>query len=413
MFQRRVVITGWGIVSPIGNSPEAVANSLKHSHCGIVSMPEYAALGMRSQVAGLAHTERCEDIPPKLRRFMGLEAQLGWVAVQDALASAGIDESLLHSERTGLIMGSGGASTKDIVEAADLLREKGIRKVGPYRVTATMTNTVSACLSTAMGIRGLNFSIASACATSAHSIGLAAQMVAWGEQDVVIAGGAEAEHWAQSSLFDAMKAMSSTYNEAPEKASRAYDKSRDGFVIANGAGALIVESLEHALARGANIIAEITGYGTASDGASMVAPSGEGSERAMRTAAAMHRSIRATPIAYINTHATSTPVGDAIEVAAMQRVFGEDLPAFSSTKSLTGHSLGAAGVHEAIYSLIMLEQGFMAAAANIDELDPEFEGLPLVREYTEEPMESVMSNSFGFGGTNVSLIFSNYSKATQ
>ncbi|WP_018415706.1 beta-ketoacyl synthase N-terminal-like domain-containing protein [Teredinibacter turnerae] len=413
MFQRRVVITGWGIVSPIGNSLETVAESLKYSRSGTVSMPEYAALGMRSQVAGLSHTDRCEDIPPKQRRFMGLEAQLGWVAAQDAVALAGINEAVLQSPRTGLIMGSGGASTKDIVEAADLLREKGIHKVGPYRVTATMTNTVSACLSTAMGIRGLNFSIASACATSAHSIGLAAQMVAWGEQDVIIAGGAEAEHWAQSSLFDAMKAMSSMYNETPEKASRAYDKSRDGFVIANGAGALIVESLDHALARGAHIIAEITGYGTASDGASMVAPSGEGSERAMRTAVEMHAAVREAPIDYINTHATSTPVGDAIEVAAMQRVFGDSLPAFSSTKSLTGHSLGAAGVHEAIYSLIMLQQGFMAAAANIDELDPEFEGLPLVREHTDVPMASVMSNSFGFGGTNVSLIFSNYADAGQ
>ncbi|MFT7560855.1 MAG: 3-oxoacyl-[acyl-carrier-protein] synthase-1 [Flavobacteriales bacterium] len=413
MFPKRIVITGMGLVSPIGNDLKSVSKNLQESNSGVRFMPEYAELGMRSHVAGKAESARTNDIPRKLRRFMGEESQFAYIAAQDAIEHAGIDTKLLQHDRTGLIMGSGGASTLDIMEAADLLRSRGIKKVGPYRVTSTMTNTVSACLSTGFGIRGLNFSVSSACATSAHCIGLAAQMVAWGEQDLIIAGGAESEHWSQSCLFDAIQAMSSQYNHTPLTASRAYDKNRDGFVIASGAGAIIVESLEHALQRGAPIIAEITGYGTASDGANMVAPSGEGSRRAMEYALAQLAQQRLAnttghSIDYLNTHATSTPAGDRIELRAIKEAFKGELPYYSGTKSLTGHSLGAAGVHEAIYSLIMLNEGFMAASANIEDLDDEAKDTPLVRNSRKADLHTVMSNSFGFGGTNVSLIFSRY-----
>ncbi|WP_428244063.1 beta-ketoacyl synthase N-terminal-like domain-containing protein [Gynuella sp.] len=402
MFPRRVVITGIGAVSPIGNDLQTIEHHLRHSISGIRSMPEYAELGMRSQIAGKSETERTQDIPRKLKRFMGEESQLAYVAMEDAIAHSGLDSHLVKHPRTGLIMGSGGASTKDIVEAADALRNKGIKKVGPYRVTSTMTNTVSACLSTGFGITGLNFSVSSACATSAHCIGLAAQMIAWGEQDIVFAGGAESEHWSKSALFDAMQAMSTGFNQSPQTASRAYDQHRDGFVIASGAGVLVLESLEHAERRNAHIIAELTGYGTASDGADMVSPSGEGSQRSMMYALEQYKG----QIDYLNTHATSTPLGDDVELEACKKVFHGKLPPLSSTKSLTGHSLGAAGVHEAIYSLIMLSQGFMAASANIETIDPKMADQPILRETIDAKLKTVMSNSFGFGGTNVSLIFS-------
>jgi 3-oxoacyl-[acyl-carrier-protein] synthase-1 len=406
MFPRRVVVTGFGAVTPIGNNESDIRRSLFESISGVEFNPVYADYGFRSQVRGVSQSTKVNDIPRKIRRFMGQEAEFAYVAALDAISVSGLDESIISHDKTGLIMGSGGASTSDIVAAADRLREHGIKRVGPYRVTATMTNTVSACLSTSLGIKGLNFSVSSACATSAHCIGIASQMIAWGEQEVIIAGGAESEHWSQTALFDAMQAMSSKYNSNPASASRPYDQDRDGFVIASGAGAVILESYEHALARGATIIAELTGYGTASDGDDMVAPSGKGSEAAIRSALKQHHGLRCNPIDYVNTHATSTPAGDCVEVEAMARAFNNALPMFSSTKSLTGHALGAAGVHEVIYSLIMLKNNFLAASANIENLDVRIQGKPIVLESMEKQLLSVMSNSFGFGGTNVSLIFS-------
>jgi 3-oxoacyl-[acyl-carrier-protein] synthase-1 len=397
---KRVVITGLGIVSCLGNDRASVTSSLRELRSGIRFVPEYKELGFRSQVAGVADIDLDARIDRKQRRFQGDAAAFAHIAMADAIADAGLDPAAIASDRIGLIAGSGGGSCANQVEAADLLRAKGVRRVGPYMVTRTMCSTVSANLATAFGIRGLNYSLSSACATSAHCIGLAMEQIQLGKQDIVFAGGGEELHWTQTMLFDAMGALSSKYNDTPEKASRAYDADRDGFVIAGGGGMVVVESLEHAQARGARILAEVVGYGATSDGADMVAPSGEGAARCMRQALATVDS----PIDYLNTHGTSTPVGDVAELGAIREVFGASVPPFSSTKSLSGHSLGAAGVHEAIYCLLMMEGGFVTGSANIEHLDPAAEGLPVLRATRDATLNTVMSNSFGFGGTNATLV---------
>ncbi len=399
---RRVVVTGLGIVSSIGNNKQEVTTSLKEGKSGIKFQEAYKEMGLRSQIAGSVDIDTKEHIDRKLLRFMGDAAAFSYIALKEAVEDSGLSDDQISNERTGLVMGSGGASSANQVEAVDILREKGVRRVGPYRVTQTMGSTISACLATPFKIKGINYSISSACATSAHCIGNAMEQIQMGKQDVVFAGGGEEEHWTLSCLFDAMGALSSSYNETPDKASRAYDANRDGFVIAGGAGALVLEDYEHAKARGAKIYAELTGYSATSDGYDMVAPSGEGGERCMRQAL----SQVAGPVDYINAHGTSTPAGDIPELKAMKNVFGGSLPKISSTKSLTGHCLGGAGVQEAIYSLIMMESNFITASANIETLDDEAQGMPIVLE-TENDVElnRVMSNSFGFGGTNASLIF--------
>ena len=396
----RVVITGLGIVSCLGNDRESVATSLREGRSGIRAIPEYAELGFRSQVGGTPDIDLDARIDRKQRRFMGDAAAFAYLGLQDAIADAGLDPSAISDPRIGVIAGSGGGSCANQVEAADLLRSKGVRRVGPYMVTRTMCSTVSANLATAFRIRGVNYSISSACATSAHCIGAAMEQIQLGKQDIVFAGGGEELHWTQTMLFDAMGALSSKYNATPERASRAYDAERDGFVIAGGGGMVVVESLAHAQARGARILAEIVGYGATSDGADMVAPSGEGAARCMRQALATVDG----PIDYLNTHGTSTPVGDVAELGAMREVFGEHVPPFSSTKSLSGHSLGAAGVHEAIYCLLMLERGFIAGSVNVETPDEAAAGLPLATRSREAALRTVMSNSFGFGGTNASLV---------
>jgi 3-oxoacyl-[acyl-carrier-protein] synthase I len=397
---RRVVITGAGIVSCIGNDADSVTAALRDSRPGIVAMPEYAELGLRSQVAGRPEIDLDARIDRKQRRFMADAAAYSYVALADAIAQSGLERSEISNPRSGLIMGSGGGSPAQQIESADILRTRGIRRVGPYQVTRTMSSTVSACLSTAFGIRGLNYSISSACATSAHCIGVGYQQIGFGLQDVVFAGGGEELSWGMTMLFDAMGALSSKYNDCPERASRAYDSDRDGFVIAGGGGALVLESLDHAQARGAPILAEIVGFGATSDGVDMVAPSGEGAAACMRMAI----DGLDGPIDYINTHGTSTPVGDIAELKALRDVFGDRVPPLSSTKSLTGHSLGATSVHEAIFCLLMLQHGFIAGSANIDNLDPAAEGLPVVQQSRDAPLRTVLSNSFGFGGTNASLV---------
>ena len=396
----RVVITGLGIVSCLGNDRDTVAASLREGRSGIRAIPEYAELGFRSQVGGAPDIDLDARIDRKQRRFMGDAAAFAYLGLQDAIADAGLDPSAISDPRIGVIAGSGGGSCANQVEAADLLRSKGVRRVGPYMVTRTMCSTVSANLATAFRIRGVNYSISSACATSAHCIGAAMEQIQLGKQDIVFAGGGEELHWTQTMLFDAMGALSSKYNATPERASRAYDAERDGFVIAGGGGMVVVESLSHAQARGARILAEIVGYGATSDGADMVAPSGEGAARCMRQALATVDG----PIDYLNTHGTSTPVGDVAELGAMREVFGEHVPPFSSTKSLSGHSLGAAGVHEAIYCLLMLERGFIAGSVNVETPDEAAAGLPLATRSREAALRTVMSNSFGFGGTNASLV---------
>lgn len=398
---RRVVITGLGIVSCLGNDKDTVSANLRAGRAGIRHNPEYAEMGLRSQVSGSIDLNLEELIDRKVKRFVGDAAAYAYLAMEQAIKDSGLAEDQVSNPRTGLIAGSGGASTFNQMEALDILREKGVKRVGPYRVTRTMSSTVSACLATPFKIKGLNYSVASACATSAHCIGLAMEQIQLGKQDVVFAGGGEEEHWTQSMLFDAMGALSSDYNETPEKASRAYDSKRDGFVIAGGGGMVVVEELEHALARGAKIYAEIVGYGATSDGYDMVAPSGEGAIRCMQQAL----STVDGEIDYLNTHGTSTPVGDVAEIKGVRAVFGDKAPAISSTKSLSGHSLGAAGVHEAIYCMLMMEGNFIAGSANIDELDPEVADLPILRETKEDAkLDLVMSNSFGFGGTNATLI---------
>lgn len=402
---RRVVVTGMGIVSCLGNDLETVLDSLKQGRSGIKFQPEYKELGFRSQVAGSIDIDLDSLIDRKLRRFMGSAAAYAYIAMKQAIEDSGLSEDQISNVRTGLIAGSGGASSADIVESADILRAKGVRRVGPYRVTRTMGSTVSACLATPFKIKGVNYSITSACATSAHCIGNAMEQIQLGKQDVVFAGGGEELHWSLSVMFDAMGALSSKYNDTPEKASRAYDANRDGFVIAGGAGMLVLEELEHAKARGAKIYAELTGYGATSDGYDMVAPSGEGAMRCMQQAMATVNG----PIDYINAHGTSTPAGDIQELKAMKQTFGDKMPPVSSTKSLTGHSLGATGVQEAIYSILMQQNNFICASANIDQLDPEAEGMPVVTERMDNvDLKRVMSNSFGFGGTNSTLVFEKY-----
>ncbi len=403
---RRVVVTGMGIVSCLGTDKDSVLDSLKEGKSGIKFQQEYADLGFRSHVAGSVDIDLDEMIDRKLRRFMGNAAAYSYIAMDQAIKDSGLSEDQVSNVRTGLIAGSGGASSADIVETADILRDKGVRRVGPYRVTRTMGSTVSACLATPFKIKGVNYSITSACATSAHCIGNAMELIQLGKQDVIFAGGGEELHWSLTVMFDAMGALSSKYNETPEQASRAYDANRDGFVIAGGGGMLVLEELEHAKARGAKIYAELVGYGATSDGYDMVAPSGEGAMRCMKQAMATVDG----PISYINSHGTSTPAGDIQELKAMKETFGADsMPPVSSTKSLAGHSLGATGVQEAIYCLLMQENNFITASANIEELDPEADGLPVVRQRMDGvDLQRVMSNSFGFGGTNSTLVFQKY-----
>jgi 3-oxoacyl-[acyl-carrier-protein] synthase-1 len=400
---RRVVITGMGIVCSLGNNKAEVLASLREGRSGIRFKEQYREMGMRSQVAGQVTNLNLEElIDRKVKRFMGDASAYAYLAMREAIEDAGLPENLVSNDRTGLIAGSGGASSENQVLSADVMREKGVKRVGPYMVPRTMASTVSANLATAYKIRGVNYSISSACATSAHCIGNGMEMIQLGKQDIVFAGGGEEEHWTLSCLFDAMGALSSGYNETPAKASRAYDANRDGFVIAGGGGMVVLEEYEHARKRGAKIYGEVVGYGASSDGADMVAPSGEGALRCMKLAMATVD----TPIDYINAHGTSTPVGDVAELGAIRAAFeGGRIPPVSSTKSLSGHSLGAAGVHEAIYSLLMLQNDFIAASANIETLDEKADGMPIVRTRIDNAkLTTVMSNSFGFGGTNATLV---------
>jgi len=399
---RRVVITGLGVVSCLGNSRQAVLESLKAGRSGIRSNEVFKEYGLRSQVSGSVDIDIESHIDRKVRRFMGDAAAYAYIAMQQAIEDAGLAAGDISDPRIGLIAASGGASSANIVASADTLREKGVRRIGAFMVPRTMGSTVSACLATPFGIKGINYSITSACATSAHCIGAAAEQIQFGKQDMVFAGGGEEEDWTLASLFDAMGALSSRYNETPELASRPYDVARDGFVIAAGGGMVVVEELEHAKARGARIYAELVGYGATSDGYDMVAPSGEGAVRCMRLA---QETVDA-PIDYINTHGTSTPVGDTKELEAIREVFGDKIPRFGSSKSMCGHSLGATGVNEAIHCLLMLENDFIAPSINVNDLDPAAEGMPLVTECIEGAgIRTAMSNSFGFGGTNATLVF--------
>jgi 3-oxoacyl-[acyl-carrier-protein] synthase-1 len=402
---RRVVVTGLGIVSSIGNNAQEVLTSLREARSGIVTAKDYAELGFRCQVHGAPTVEWEGLIDRKVRRFLGAGAAWNYLSMEQAIKDSGLEPGDVSNERTGLIMGSGGPSTKAIVQAADTTRSKGPRKVGPFEVPKAMSSTNSATLATPFQIKGINYSISSACSTSAHCIGNAAEMIQWGKQDVMFAGGGEELDWTLSVLFDAMNAMSSDFNATPAKASRAYDVRRDGFVIAGGGGVLVLEELEHAKARGAKIYAELVGYGATSDGYDMVQPSGEGAARCMKLA----MQTVSDKIDYINPHATSTPIGDIKEIEAVRAVFGSNIPAISATKSLTGHSLGAAGVQEAIYSLLMLTNNFICESANIEELDPAFADIPIARQRLDNvELNCVMSNSFGFGGTNATLIFKRY-----
>jgi 3-oxoacyl-[acyl-carrier-protein] synthase-1 len=399
---RRVVITGLGIVSCLGNDKASVSASLREMRSGITHQPEYETMGFRSQVAGCPVIDLDAAIDRKVRRFMGPAAAYAYVAMKDAIADAGLAPDMVSNPRTGLITGSGGGSPENQVEAADIARTKGVKRIGAFMVPRTMTSTTSACLATPFAIKGINFTIASACATSAHCIGESAEKIALGKQDVMFAGGGEELHWSLSCLFDAMGALSSRRNATPAEASRAYDADRDGFVIAGGGGMVVLEEYEHARRRGARIYAEVVGYGATSDGYDMVAPSGEGAVRCMRMA---HEGVQG-PIDYLNTHGTSTPVGDVAELGAIREAFASPgaAPPFSSTKSLSGHSLGAAGVHEAIYCLLMMEGGFIAGSANVETKDPAVGDLPLVTETRDARLTTVMSNSFGFGGTNATLV---------
>lgn len=403
---RRVVITGLGIVSSLGNNQDEVKQSLHQGKSGITFQPEYAQHGLRSQIAGSININYEDLIDRKLLRFMAKGHAYAWIAMQEAIVDANLTENYVSNPMTGIIVGAGGTSTESMLLGTETLKEKGIRRVGPYMVTKTMSNGVAACLATGAKIKGINYAISSACSTSAHCIGNAMEQIQLGKQDVVFAGGAEEEHWTMSYLFDAMGAMSSKYNDTPEKASRTYDQDRDGFVISGGAGILVLEEYEHAVKRGAKIYAEIIGYGATSDGHDMVAPSGEGAERSMRLALG-----NVEKVDYINTHGTSTPVGDVVEINAIKNVFSSgnygEMPLITSTKSLSGHALGAAGVNEAIYSLIMMKNDFIAASANVDNLDENIKGVPIVTKLMEGiKIQTVMSNSFGFGGTNATLLFS-------
>ena len=398
----RVVVTGIGIVSSVGVGCNAVSEALRKGQSGIRFSQAYADLGFRSHIHGDIEADLDQQIDRKLKRFMGDAAAYNYLAMEEAVSNSGLTQEQVSDLRTGLVMGSGGGSPANIVEAADLLRQRGVKRVGPYRVTRTMASTATACLGTAYKIRGVSYAISSACATSAHCIGNAAELIQMGKQDVVFAGGGEEIHWSTSVMFDAMGALSSSYNDRPESASRAYDANRDGFVISGGAGVLVLESLSHAEARGAPVYAELVGYGATSDGHDMVQPSGDGAARCMAQAL---QSVDG-PIDYLNAHGTSTPVGDIAELGAIRQVFGDQMPRIASTKSLTGHALGAAGVNEAVYALLMLREDFISASANIQELDPMAEGYPIVRELqVDAGLNQVMSNSFGFGGTNCTLVF--------
>lgn len=404
MSMRRAVITGMGIVSSIGVGCKAVMESLKAGRSGIVTEPEFVEKGMRSQVCGMVNLDLKEAVDRRDLRFMGEAAAYSYVAMKEAIASAGLEENEVSNVRTGLIVGTGGASTKTTVEAADTLRNKGVKRIGPYAVTKAMSSTTSACLATPFKIKGASFSVSSACATSAHCIGMACDEILLGRHDIVFAGGGEAADWTIACLFDGMGALSTHYNDTPEKASRPYDANRDGFVIGAGGGIVVVEELEHAKARGAKILAEIVGYGATSDGADMVAPSGEGAYRCMLQALS---TVKA-PIDYINTHGTSTVLGDVKELEAIRQAFPDKVPPISSTKSMTGHALGAAGVNEAIYSLLMMQEGFIAPSINVETLDEHAGGLDIVTSTREATLNTVMSNSFGFGGTNATLVMQRY-----
>ena len=404
---RRVVVTGLGIVSSLGNNKKEVQDSLYHARSGITFQPDYAAMGLRSHVAGSIKNLNLEElIDRKLFRFMAKGHAYAWLAMQEAIADSALSETMVSNIRTGLIVGAGGASHESILDGIDTIREKGIRRVGPYMVTKAMASGVSACLATGAKIKGVNYAITSACSTSAHCIGAGVEQIQLGKQDIIFAGGAEEEHWTLSFMFDGMGALSSKYNDTPEKASRTYDVNRDGFVISGGGGILVLEEYEHAKARNAKIYAEVVGYGATSDGYDMVAPSGEGAERCMTLAL---QGI--DHVDYMNTHGTSTPVGDVKELEAIRAVFGDNkhgpMPHIASTKSLSGHALGAAGVNEAIYSLIMMENKFIAPSVNIEELDPLANGLPIVTKRIDNiEVKTAISNSFGFGGTNACLVFS-------
>ena len=403
---RRVVITGMGIISPIGNNITEVEASLRAGKSGIKAEPAYTENGFRSQVAGIPDIDLVEAIDKRQLRFMGPGAAYNFLAMQQAITDSGLEDSDVSNERTGLIMGSGGPSTSNFFSAFTTVKEKGApKRMGPFMVTRCMSSTNSACLATPFKIKGINYSITSACSTSAHCIGNGVEQIQMGKQDIVFAGGGEEVDWTLSCLFDAMGAMSSKYNDAPETASRPFDATRDGFVIGGGGGTVVLEELEHAKARGAKIYAEVTGYGATSDGHDMVAPSGEGGERSMRLAAS---TLGDRKVDYINAHGTSTPAGDVTEVQAVRRVFGDDHAPIASTKSMTGHSLGATGVHEAIYSLIMMENGFIAPSINVNELDPEIRPEEIATTYREAELDTVLSNSFGFGGTNATLCMSKY-----
>ena len=400
---KRVVVTGMGIVSSLGNNCREVLASLQHLKSGISFDESYREMGLRSNVAGNIKIDPKEHIDRKILRFMGNAAAYAYIAMKEAIAHAGLTEEQVSNVRTGIVTGSGGASSSSQVEAADILRESGVKRIGPYGVTKTMASTVAACLATPFKIKGVNYSISSACSTSAHCIGHAAELIQLGKQDIVFAGGGEEVSWQMSMLFDAMGALSSKYNDTPEQASRAYDADRDGFVISGGGSILVMEEYEHAKARGANILCELTGYGATSDGHDMVQPSGEGAVRCMQMALAQHGGS----VDYINAHGTSTPVGDTKELGAIKEVFsGKDVPLISSTKSLSGHALGAAGSNEAVYSILMMLNDFVCASANIFNLDEHAAGLPILRENISRKLNAVMSNSFGFGGTNATLIFS-------
>ena len=404
---RRVVVTGIGIVSSLGNNVQEVEKSLRDSKSGITFQPEYEEHGLRSQVAGSINIDVDQLIDRKLLRFMAKGHAYAWIAMQEAIADSKLDEDQVSNFRTGIIVGAGGTSTESMLQGTETLKEKGIRRVGPYMVTKTMSNGVAACLATGAKIKGINYSITSACSTSAHCIGNAYELIQMGKQDVMFAGGAEEEHWTMSYLFDAMGAMSSKFNDQPEKASRTFDTSRDGFVISGGGSVLVLEEYEHAVQRGAKIYAEIVCYGATSDGHDMVAPSGEGAQRCMEIAL---KEKDTSNVDYINTHGTSTPVGDSVELEAIKKVFGGGkygpIPSIASTKSLSGHALGAAGSNEAIFSLIMMNNGFLTPSMNIDELDPAAEGLPILLKKEERIIRTAMSNSFGFGGVNASIVFS-------
>ena len=399
---KRVVITGYGIVCSLGNNKNEVKDSLINGTSGIVRADDYVEHGMRSQIHGEINIDAQSIIDRKLYRFMGDAAAYSYIAMDEAIEHANLDQSIVSSERTGLLLGTGGASPENIVKAADTLRERGVKRVGPYMVTKTMSSTIPACVGTAFKIKGVSYSISSACSTSAHCIGHGAELIQFGKQDVVFAGGGEELHWTLSVLFDGMGALSSNYNDTPARASRPYDQDRDGFVISGGAGVMVLEDLDHALNRGATILAELVGYGATSDGYDMVQPSGEGAARCMKQAMESLDS----PVQYINAHGTSTPVGDTKELEAIKTVFGDHCPYISSTKSLSGHALGAAGVNESIYTLLMMDSGFIAASANIENLDQDASGFPIVTETMNNiQIDTAMSNSFGFGGTNCSLVF--------